>query len=662
VLTLIARRPLATGLATGGLDGVTPLFLAGLDDASARQLVASLTGDHPPPPHVIDALVARAGGNPLFLAELASAPSVATAGELPATIEEIVAASVDVLAPADRQVLRSASVLGVAFSRAELEHLVGPLSGALAHLGRFVVDDGPDRLRFRNGLQRDVAYEGLPYRTRRRLHRETGDFLERQARPALEATSRAGNGPDDGAELLALHFHAAGDHRRAWRYARTAGQRAQHNGAFTEAATFYRWALDAATALADVPRPERAEVWERLGDVCELGARYAEATAAYRGARALRPDDPLALAYLCHKEGWVRERSDRYVLALRWFTKGFGFLAQAPPGEAVERCRARLTLAQGDIRLRQGHYPQAIALLDQAAAGAERLGDQASLAHAYTLLYWAHGDLGSNDRHRYQRLALPIFEALEDHHGQAKVLNNLGAFLYYEGRWDEAIDHYQRAAVAHGRAGDVVAEAMTANNVAEIQRDRGRLEEATARFVACLHTVRAARHPLAVAYTLANLGLTDARAGRQDCAADRLADARRRLVAIGASEIVLETDTKECERLVLGGQAGAALALADVTLLEVERLGGIPSLSVALHRGRGYALAQLGRPEEAWPALTRSRSEGESAEARFEVALTEEAMARVGPDPAPHRAAAAALFAQLGVVATPQVPLLTQCG
>jgi hypothetical protein len=70
-------------------------------------------------------------------------------------------------------------------------------------------------------------------------------------------------------------------------------------------------------------------------------------------------------------------------------------------GESVERCRARLTLAQGDIRLRQGRYRSATALLDQAAASAQRLGDQASLAHVYTLLYWAHADMGSDERLRF---------------------------------------------------------------------------------------------------------------------------------------------------------------------------------------------------------------------------------------------------------------------
>lgn len=677
----VLRRDVADGLVPEGLEDLVTMPLTGLDDETAMKLAAALTENQPLPRHIIQELVDQAGGNPLFIRELVAASGSSDVAELPATVEEIVAASVDTLAPVDRQALRSAAVLGTHFHVAELEQLAKTqvlaiaalfeenpvttgtvMQPVIARLGRFLVGDGPERLRFRNVLLRDVAYEGLPYRTRRRLHGHVGLFIERLA----------GDRPDDAAELLALHFHAAGKHDKAWVYSRAAGLRAQRNGGLVEAAAFFQWALEAARALHSISVTDQAELTERLGDVCEISARYPEAMDAYRRARRLRSSDPLALAWLCKKEGWVRERSDRYSQALRWYARGFRYLAlvEVAPGDGsgspvreIERCRAELTLAQGDVRLRQGRYRDAIPLLRVAAEQAEHLGERATLANAYTLLYWALADLGTEERHRYQSLALPIFEELGDHHGQAKALNNLGAFLYYEGQWDEAIDHYRRSAAAHGRAGDVVAQVMTVNNVAEILRDRGKLDEAEELFKGCLQTVRAAQHPLAVGYVLANMGLNHARAGRLDEAGEQLALARARLHAIGADEVVLETDTKECERLVLAGDADAALDLARATLREVNRLGGVPSLSIPLHRAVGYALAQQGHYEAAWAALEQSLAEGLSATARFEIALTREAMARVAPFVQPRKdgsalmAEAVSQFEQLGVVSTPVVPL-----
>ena len=46
--------------------------------------------------------------------------------------------------------------------------------GTIGALSEFLEADGPDRLRFRNSLVRDSAYEGLAYKTRTRLHRAAG--------------------------------------------------------------------------------------------------------------------------------------------------------------------------------------------------------------------------------------------------------------------------------------------------------------------------------------------------------------------------------------------------------------------------------------------------------------------------------------------------------
>ena len=135
-------------------------------------------------PHVMSALVERANGNPLFLRELvAAARGGADLDELPETVEALMTARIDTLMPADRRLLRRAAVLGQRFPmhwlRGMLELGEVELTAALARLGDFL-DVEPDSVRFGHALQREAAYQALPYERRRALHARAGELIERE--------------------------------------------------------------------------------------------------------------------------------------------------------------------------------------------------------------------------------------------------------------------------------------------------------------------------------------------------------------------------------------------------------------------------------------------------------------------------------------------------
>src|SRR5204863_9939128 len=116
---------------------------------------------------------------------------------LPGSVEGLVTAQIDRLGRADRQLLRTAAVLGSSFSDELVESLVGSIGGSLDRrawnrLSEFVAEDAPGLRRFRHALMRDAAYEGLAYRKRRELHALAGDLI-------LE---RSGESPDEEADLL----------------------------------------------------------------------------------------------------------------------------------------------------------------------------------------------------------------------------------------------------------------------------------------------------------------------------------------------------------------------------------------------------------------------------------------------------------------------------
>jgi DNA-binding SARP family transcriptional activator len=144
-----ARRP-----------GQALLALEPLDDADALRLVGDVQG--------AARIVERAEGNPLFLEQLAA---MGADGELPATIQAVLAARIDRLAPGERDALERASVHGASF----------PVTGgdaardlaALARKGLVRADRAtPGVLRFAHALVRDAAYAGIPKERRAELHEQ----------------------------------------------------------------------------------------------------------------------------------------------------------------------------------------------------------------------------------------------------------------------------------------------------------------------------------------------------------------------------------------------------------------------------------------------------------------------------------------------------------
>jgi class 3 adenylate cyclase/tetratricopeptide (TPR) repeat protein len=638
-----------------GRDDWTTLALEPLAGDAARALLELATDHAPLPPHEVAALVERSAGNPLFLQELASAARTGRqAADLPDSVEALIATRIDAVARDDRARLQVASVLGPVFDAGLFAQLAGVDTGVLlapTRLGRFLVADGPGTLRFHHALVQEVAYEGLAYRRRHELHARAAQLIEeREMRP------------EDWAETLSTHYPLAERWERAWHYSRVAAERARHNAATVEAVRFLQRAWHAGRRVDGVDAATLVDVLEQLGDVAVLGGQYDTARGAYDDARRLVPDQPLRIARLFRKHGTLRERAGNLTDALRWFTRGDRLLDDVPRSREAIEARADLLTHLGAARLQQGRPRHAVPVLEEAAALAARVGGMSTLAHAYFLLDWALTDLDDPAAARYRLLALPMYEALGDFLGQANVLNNFGVNAYFEGRWAEALDYYERFRVACERAGDMVQQATAVNNIGEIRCDQGHLDEAADDFHQASSLWRAFKFPIGIALAESNLGRVATRTGRFDEAEVRYAEARERFGAISAERYVLETDAREAERRVAAFDADGATALVDSACAQLARLGGGTVLLAMLERIAGVASAQRGDLEGARAHFVDSLDRARAVNADFEAALTLDALAVVahhmGDDAASVAAAdeAGAIFERLGVVAVPVVP------
>jgi class 3 adenylate cyclase/tetratricopeptide (TPR) repeat protein len=623
-LLVVTRRPDSTSFSTATPNTLS-ITVEPLAPSAAQALIRASTDHLSLQPHQLSAIAERAGGNPLFLTELVAAMHAdgGTAEVLPDSLEALLNAQIDQLAPRDRTVLRYAATLGNRFDLGVLiESLPAEDASFDTHvwsrLEAFIQPDQPGTFRFRHALVRDAAYEGLPFRRRRALHARVAETIERLGRESGEEQT----------ELLSLHFFHAHRFREAWHYSRVAADHARAAYAHAEAAMLYERALQAARHVRSTLPLEVAKVAEALGDMRLRLGELERAAAAYRTSRGRVDGDAVRGASLLLKEGLIRWRLGRYPQSLRWIKRGMSALEGLEDDEAVAT-RARLAAWYAVVRQKQGRASEAITWCSRAIDEAERSGARDAFAHAYYILDWAYVALGQPERAVYSGDALAIYEELGDLERQAGVLNNLGVWAYFAGRWEESLDFYDRARRAWERIGDLWSASFATSNVAEILSDQGHLDEAEPLLRDALRIWRASGADSFIASATRELAKLEARRGRFDEAFLLFEEARARYVEHRDHAEVIATDARIAESLVGAGRAEDALRLATGALEDSRAQEAVFALVPTLCRIRGSALAALGRETEARRELDAALHAARERQADYEIGLILEALVQI---------------------------------
>ncbi|MDI3561740.1 AAA family ATPase [Bradyrhizobium sp. Arg816] len=301
VLILITYRPDYIP-PWSGRPHLTMLTLNRLSRAQAADMVGAFAATEALPAEIIQQIVAKADGVPLFIEELTKAvleagladdeTTCGRAGRLqlsvPVTLQDALVARLDRTA-GTKEVAQVAAVLGREFSEALLTAVLPPnrdaltaALDALVHAGLLFRRGLPPQHRyvFKHALVQDAAYGTLLLTSRQQLHARTAHVIEQQFPEVAEAEP----------ELLAHHYAAAGIYDRAIAYWQRSGTRARERSNYVEA----EHALMAAVAL--VPQlPDQARKRTELDLQMSLGAVYRalrgsgslQTEISYRRARAL---------------------------------------------------------------------------------------------------------------------------------------------------------------------------------------------------------------------------------------------------------------------------------------------------------------------------------------------------------------------------------------
>ncbi len=576
------RRQVPGGFAptVGALVQLDPL-----PPAVVEQLVIAATRATPLRPHEIAAIVDRAEGNPLYVEEVTRvALGSGSLEALPESVGAAMSTQIDLLNPHSRRVLRYCAVLGRSFRVEVLGrtlHADGMHIEAtdLAALSEFIEADGPDRMRFRNSLIRDAAYEGLAYRIRARLHRTAGQTLEAMS-TNLDADS----------PTLAVHFWRAGDAERTWRYAERAGELARRAYANVDAVEQYERALEVSRRVPAITDDRRAQTWALLGELRELAGVLDGSVEAFRRAEALMAD-PVDRADIVARRARVHSRAGAPGTTVRAVSVARRLLEGAPAGAAL-RMQARLDYLMAVARLGQEKPAEGRRWAVRATESARGIGDSATLIRALMAIDFADQLLGRSVAGEHTREALDISVATKDRPQESVARANLGVLAFYSGRWDEAITWLSTSSRVAIEAGNDYGAAETDLTYADILIHQGRLDEAEEVLGRAFRVLRAS-------------GIGDYAAHAQMLQA-RILLARGDLVA--AEELAAGAVADSVE-------VGRALDAHEAALVQAEAMIG------------------AGRPEEALAVVARSREavhgEGASLEARCQ-AVTVRALLDLG--------------------------------
>jgi predicted ATPase/class 3 adenylate cyclase len=498
---------------------ITRLIIRELSqEATGRLLHHALT-----PSHASAALLAfiyqRTEGNPLFIEELvqslqqSSCLQDSAAGmilvqepdRVPPTIHSLLAARLDRLPEASKQLALTAAVVGLESAEALLARLIEPatvLSAQVAELQRQGVLTMQLRgqevyYRFTHALLQEVAYSSLL-----RTERQARHFRIAQAFEALHQDRLA-----DYAEILAYHYMHSLHPAYAVAHLLQAAKRAQAVSAVEEALQYLRDANAILDTLDNSPVNVQSRVTvllhqERLYD--ELGQREQQHTLiAQLFALLHASDDQAHLAEVYVRQGDLYTQVGRFEKAEQALETAL-HLRRTLADTAGE---SNVLRSLGFLRWYQGRYAEALVHNEAALALDRQRHDRLSVATDLTNLGTVLRSLGEHERAlACLQEALEMYEATQQHTKQALMLYSMANIHREMQALEHAMRQYQQAydIFMEHRDRHMAGRALTGR--ASILWEQGKTQDSLRLYHEVLQITRDTQHGQSLAQALRTLG------------------------------------------------------------------------------------------------------------------------------------------------------------
>ena len=296
---------------------------------------------------------------------------------IPTTVQGVLAARIDRLAPDEKALLQQLAVIGREFSLGLVRHVVKQpedelyrLLSSLQHK-EFLYEQPAfpevDYV-FKHALTQEVAYSCVLIERRKVLHEQTAQAIETLSYDRLE----------EHYSELAHHYSRSGNTKKAIEYLQKAGQQAAQNSAHMEAVSHFTTALDLLTTLPDTPERVQRELPLQLTLAASLqitkGPSAPEVENAYTRARVLCQQEGNERQMFAVLRGlWLLHHVQADLMAARETGEQLLSMAEHIQDSAL-LLEARRTLGstlqwQGEFPLARIHLEQAVTLYDQRQHG-----------------------------------------------------------------------------------------------------------------------------------------------------------------------------------------------------------------------------------------------------------------------------------------------------
>ena len=350
---IVTQRPEGP-IGPHAIPGLRTIALDRLPTEEAVQILASLGQDE------AEKIVAKAGGVPLFLEEIArlDASPTGSGSPLPDTLSGLLQQRIDAVPAHFRSLIEAAAVLGAEPS----DDLLLPLSGlrpeayegAIAHLSDgdllFRIRSVPQRAyAFKHALLQEAAYQSIPAHRRRALHARVLELNEERWRA----------GDKDLSAMLARHALSSDQPAAAVELALCATQTAVARSSYPLADAMLSLALDAVRKMPASPVSMRTEAqilkWRRPMSWL-LSKADIEAGLERSEKLALELRDDHLLADVCVHRAYLHSDDGQLRKALRYCERAEESAVRA----GAEHLRVEASLARCQTRSLHGHMRQAL--------------------------------------------------------------------------------------------------------------------------------------------------------------------------------------------------------------------------------------------------------------------------------------------------------------
>ena len=444
---------------------ITQLTLNRLGRPQVEAMVEQVTGGKTLPGEVLQQIISKTDGVPLFVEELTKmvlesglyvgaqhAAPLRPLG-IPATLQDALMARLDRLAPV-KEIAQVGATLGREFSY-EVLHAVSPVAEAALQRGlRQLVEAEllyqrgmPPQATyiFKHALVQDTAYQSLLKSTRQQYHQQIAQVLEERFPQVVDTQP----------ELVAHHYTQAGLVEQAIPYWHKAGQRAIQRSANIEAISHLTKGLEILKTLPDTPERTQQELDLQiaLGPALIVTKGYGatEVEKAYVRARELcqqvgetlqlfRVLAGLEVFYLTRAELQTARELAEQLTTLAQRTQDPSFLLRA------HLALGRVLFYLGELSFSREHFEQGITLYELQQQRSYSLGSSVVPCLSYTA--WVLWFLGYPDQAlKRSHEALALAQELSHPHSLALALTCASA-LHHLRREGQAAQELAEAAIA----------------------------------------------------------------------------------------------------------------------------------------------------------------------------------------------------------------------